>query len=279
MPFFEPEPVWWPTPTPLAPPSGVVVASANYNTKPLIARLLWSLYTFLGAELRSVLIVDNGSADGSAELLRAAAKAGLCELIENGQNRHHGPALSQALSHLATTHHAQPHQRPWVWLLDSDCIVARADAATGAIAAASAFSAALVGESYWNRWNQEERFSGFSLLLDPARAWQAEIGPIPDGGDPIGDFTKSCQAQGVVTHSFPFTPDGYLIHLGRSTLATVRQRAETSNPLYAWAQSHHEPHFQEIPDAPARYAALVDQFNRQVPALGVDALIQACRGE
>ncbi|MEZ4863672.1 MAG: hypothetical protein R3C14_20290 [Caldilineaceae bacterium] len=45
-----------------------------------------------------------------------------------------------------------------------------------------------MGESYWNRWNNDYRFSGFSLLLDPAQVWRPETGPISNGGDPIGDF-------------------------------------------------------------------------------------------
>jgi glycosyltransferase involved in cell wall biosynthesis len=46
-----------------------VVATVNYNTKRLVAMLPWSVYRFLVAELRSVVVVDNGSSDGSAELL------------------------------------------------------------------------------------------------------------------------------------------------------------------------------------------------------------------
>ncbi len=260
-------PIWWPAPATAEPPSGVVVATANYNTKPMIARLLWSLHRFLGDELRGVVVVDNGSADGSVDLLQAVAAAGLCKLIANPRNIHHGPALSQAVSHLAQAQQSQSTPRPWLWLLDSDCVIARADVATRAVTAAVEANAALVGEAFWNRWNAQNQFAGFSLLLDPARVWRAEVGPIPDGGDPIGEFEKSCVAQGVPRLSFPFTQDGYLIHRGRSTLAAVRERAERSNPLYEWAQTHHEAHFQEAPDAEASYTGLVKEFDEQVTLL------------
>lgn len=269
-------PIWW-SPAQSEPPVGIVIASVNYNTKGLIAQLLWSMYRFLGDTVQSIVIVDNGSTDGSVELLQEVAAAGLCELIVNPQNRHHGPALSQAISYLAQRQQTRREGRPWIWLLDSDCLITRADAATAAIDAATAANAAMVGESYWNQWNDDYRFFGFSLLLDPAQVWRAEIGPIPDGGDPIGDFEQICRAHDVPCLAFPFTQDGYLIHLGRSTLATVRQRAETANPLYEWALDHHEAHFQEVPAAQRRYAELISEFNEQVPTLSADALIRACR--
>jgi len=46
---------------------------------------------------------------------------------------------------------------------------------------------------------------------------------------------------------------------------------------YEWAQDHYEAHFQEDPHAQARYTDLVYEFDQQVPDLGADALIQACR--
>jgi len=58
-----------------------VVVTVNYNTKRLVSMLLWSLYRFLGSELRSVVAVDNGSSDGSTEILQACARAGLCGAV------------------------------------------------------------------------------------------------------------------------------------------------------------------------------------------------------
>lgn len=278
MPIDNDVPLWWPISTTTEPPRGVIVATVNYNTKEHIAHLLWSLYRFLGDELRSIVVVDNGSTDGSLELLQAMATVDLCELIVNQQNAHHGPALSQAISYIAGSYQPQTGPRPWLWLLDSDCMIAHENAAQHAIRAAHAANASLIGEAYWNRWNAVEQFAGYSLLLDPAHVWRAEVGSIPDGGDPIGDFEKACRANGLSTLSFPFVKEGYLIHVGRSTLAAVHERHETANPLYEWAKEHHEPHFQELPHAQARYAELVAEFNREVPNLHVDALIRSCQG-
>src|SRR5438477_3875382 len=109
--------LWWPITDVAIEPYGVTVVTVNYNTRRLLSMLLWSLYRFLGSELRSVVVVDNGSADGSIEILQACAHAGLCEPILNRTKRYHGPAISQALSRCAS--HAGKGDRPWVCLLDS----------------------------------------------------------------------------------------------------------------------------------------------------------------
>lgn len=271
------ETVWWPRANPSTEPSGVVVVTVNYNTKRLVSMLLWSLYRFLGPELRSVVTVDNGSSDGSAEVLRACERAGLCELILNATNRYHGPAISQALSHCASRFAGSDRSRPWIWVLDSDCVVARSDAATAAMSAATAAGAALLGEAAWNKWREDIRLCGYSILIDPGRAWRPDIGPFVEGGDPVGDFEASCRRLEVPIASFPFTASGFIVHLGRGTLAGVYERRETSNLLFDWAADHHEPHFQQVSGASARYAALIDEFEVAVGDLRPEQLVGACR--
>jgi hypothetical protein len=114
-------------------------------------------------------------------------------LILNDTNRYHGPGIGQALSHCASRTTGAHGDRPWLWVLDSDCVVARSDAAIQAVSAATAAGAALLGEAAWNRWHEDVRLGGYSLLMDPARAWRPEIGPFVEGGDPVGDFEQSCR--------------------------------------------------------------------------------------
>jgi len=268
---------WWPNTDTATQPSGVVVVTVNYNTRRLISMLLWSLYRFLGSELRSAVIVDNRSSDGSTEILKACARGGLCELILNDTNRHRGPAISQAIAHCASRAAGAAGDRPWLWLLDSDCVVASADAATEAMSAAKAAGAALLGESAWNRWHHEVRLCGYSLLIDPARAWRAEIGPFVAGGDPVGDFEQLCRRAQVPIATFPFAASGFIVHLGRGTLAGLYERGEASNVLFDWAKDHHEPHFQQVAGAPARYARLLEEFNDAIGDLQPERLVHACR--
>ena len=91
----------------------------NYNTRRLIAQLIYSLYRILQPPMFRLVVVDNGSTDGSAELLSAAAAAGLCHLVANPTNRHHGPGLNQGVSYLAeATRRDGAVPISYVWLLD-----------------------------------------------------------------------------------------------------------------------------------------------------------------
>lgn len=62
-----------------------------------------------------LLLIDNGSADDSTAYIRqVAATTPRVQCLLNPRNLFHGPALDQGIRHCAT---------PYVFLLDSDCLV------------------------------------------------------------------------------------------------------------------------------------------------------------
>jgi len=260
---------WWP---PSASGDDTTVVTASYNTRELTALLLWSLHRVLSGERPDVVVVDNGSTDGSAELLSEAEAAGLCRVILNAENVHHGPALNQAFSWLAE----QPSRPRWIWILDSDVVVARGEALSAPVALAR-HGAAVVGELHWDPWQEVDRFELYSLLVEPARIWQPSIGAFDDSGDPSWALLRSAAAAGVPHAEFPFTADGYVIHRGRSTLAVVAETGEEANPLYEWALDHNAPHFGGVPGADKTYDAILRAFRDDVPDVQANSLIDACR--
>ena len=57
-------------------PGRVAVVTASYNTRELTSLMLWSLRRILRREPLEIVVVDNGSKDGSAELLGKIDAAG-----------------------------------------------------------------------------------------------------------------------------------------------------------------------------------------------------------
>ena len=152
---------------------GVVVVS--YNTRRLTAQLIYSLYRTLRPPEFHLVVVDNGSTDGSAQLLSAVAEAGLCDLIRNQENRYHGPGLNQGMSRLAELRGSGAVPITAVWLLDSDCVVLRPDALSAPCAVMRETGAALVGQRGYDTSDADELLGLHSLLLDPAQVWRPDI--------------------------------------------------------------------------------------------------------
>jgi glycosyltransferase involved in cell wall biosynthesis len=264
--------VWWPG-APAGSRDRVAVVSVSYNTRELTALLVWSLRRIVNWPGLQIVIVDNGSRDGSAELLAEAGQAGVCVALANDVNLGHGPGLNQGISWLAS----QPGPRPgWIWVLDSDVTAARPGALFAALAVAERERAALVGEPQWDPWHQAGRFGLYSLLLDPAQVWRNGIGPFTDGGDPSFDLLSSAERSGLRMAAFPFTAQGHVIHRGRGSLAAVFAAADHSHPLYEWATGHHHPHFGEVPGADRRYKALLQAFRKETGTLTAMSLAAAC---
>jgi hypothetical protein len=117
----------------------------------------------------------------------------------------------------------------------------------------------------------------YSLLMDPAVAWQEQAGPFADGGDPSLSLLASAARLGIPMAPFPFTAAGHVIHRGRGSLAAVRAAGDRSHPLYEWAEDHHAPHYAGVPGAGQRYHALVQEFRKATAPLTGTTLAAACQ--
>lgn len=245
-------------------PGRVAVITVSYNTRELTALLLWSLRRVLAWKALEIVVVDNASKDGSADLLAKIDEVGGCRLIANVGNAMHGPALTQAMSFLASRRIGLPR---WVWVLDSDVVVSRPDSLKKAVERAEETDAAVVGESWWDDEHDMDCFLAYSLLIDPVRVWRDGIEPFVDGGDPAFGLLQSAKAQGETLSEFPFARDGYVIHRGRSSLFTVWASGDATHPDHWWARDHHEPHFALVDGAAARHDDLLRAFRADVGPL------------
>jgi glycosyltransferase involved in cell wall biosynthesis len=101
---------------PTALPTGVSVVLVNYRTPDLLDRAILSLRQ--SYPVVHLLIIDNASGDESAAVIRSwkIRDPERTDVILNDRNRHHGPAMDQALHSLSS---------PFVLFLDSDCEVRR----------------------------------------------------------------------------------------------------------------------------------------------------------
>jgi glycosyltransferase involved in cell wall biosynthesis len=264
-------------------PVGIVVAT--FNTRSLIAQCVFALYRLLGRDQFSELVVvDNGSNDGSRELLGALHRAGLAHLIRNRRQRYHGPALTQGISWLARGQKSGSCRRvDYVWVLDSDVIVLRSDTVRDALAAARRLDAAVVGQSLGDDTysslltNNGEMLNPCSMLFDPRRIWRSPIPPFLEDGAPATALQVAADACGLRLLDFPFLDDGYVLHLGRGTLREVARSGNAENRYYAWALDHHKPHFSGQERGEDRYRGFCEFFDAEVGELTPENLVAACK--
>ena len=254
---------------------GVVMVS--YNTVAVTGQAIYGLLRNVRTPPVRLVVVDNASTDGSAELLTELARAGLCEVIVNSTQRYHGPALTQAMDHLAASQTAGRRVGP-VWLLDSDCIVLRSDTLSAGVALMASTGAGMVGQWSVDRWHRPGDLLGLHcLLLDPAQVWREPVVPFEEDGSPSRRLQESARQLGVTVAELPFTRDGYVVHLGRTTLRGILRDDARDNRYFDWASTHAEPHFMDEPAAPGRYAAFLREFTDTVGQPTAQNLIAACQ--
>lgn len=265
----------WPA---AGPETGVSVVTVNWNTKDLLAGLVFSLCRILGREqLVRIVIVDNRSTDGSRELVGALADAGLVDAVWNERQRYHGPGLNDGAEFLRRRHAAAggPEDRTrFIWTLDSDAAVLRADTLAAALPAMAQAGAALCGE--FQTGEMPEGYAHVSsLLFEPARIWRRGFSPFEEHGVPALAMQRSMIRRGVPRLDFPFRRAGYVVHLGHGTLRAVAEAGARSNRYFDWACDHQAPHFGDTRGA-WLYEEFLEAFRTEAGDGSVQAVVDAC---
>ncbi len=268
----------WPVGLAVPHDAAVGVVIVNYNTRDLVAQVIYSLSRHIHRPRFHLVVVDNASTDGSPALLDALAAAGICDVLRNRTQRYHGPGLTQGIDHLARRQAtvAPAARLRALWVLDSDCVVVRDDALAAAVDLMQTTGAGIVGQWVYDDWHQGDMMGLHSLLIDPTLVWQDGIVPFQEHGNPSEALQQSAARAGIVAAEFPFTRDGYVVHIGRGTLRGVTRNNEQANRYFAWAADHHAPHYMLEPDAPAQYARFLTEFRADVGDLTAASLIAAC---
>ena len=243
--------------------------TVSYGTRELVAQLVFSLRRVLPAgSLADVVVVDNGSRDGSVEMLRALESAGMVTLLANRRQRYHGPGLNQALSHLAR----RATEIDFVWILDSDVAVLRGDTLADAVPAIEGAGAAMLGQEEPGRGQLPLN----CLLVDPRRVWRRGLPPFEHAGDPAERLQRALAGRGERLEPFPFRHGSYVLHLGRGSLRGLVERGESGNDLFGWAGDHHEAHFGGHPFGAELHARFLERFRAEVPDDDPRTLVRAC---
>lgn len=267
----------WPPVAQVVDDAGVGVVTVNFNTSALVRGLLFSLFRVLPAgAVRRVVVVDNGSRDDSLHFLRPLAEAGLVELLENRRRPYHGPGLNRGISRLAGSE--KPPGVRYVWVLDSDVSVLRADALAAALEVMRSEGPAVLGQLQYDAPQLPSGYAHVSAnLLDPVQVWRRGVPPFLEHGAPAVPMQRVLRRRGAAVRDFPFYRDGYLLHLGEGTLASLVTEGLTGNRYYGWASAHHGHHFHGNPEGPGLFARLRRRMDEEGAEAHPASFVEACR--
>ena len=194
--------------------SNVTAVIINFRTQDLTRRAVESFRSFCPA--LALLLIDNGSKDEShrtLEQLRTLAPAST-SLLLNESNRHHGPAMDQAMHSVST---------PFVLFLDSDCEVLRGGFVEAMLASAGENPRAyIVGKKIFmnDRGFDVPEQPGAHPYIRPIcmlvrREMYLHLPPFARHGAPCLANMRAARASGLELIHFPV--EDYVRHEGRGT--------------------------------------------------------------
>jgi glycosyltransferase involved in cell wall biosynthesis len=266
----------WPTSDVTDPRPAVVTAS--YRDLPQLAQLLVTLRRVPPPDaLHSLLVVDTGASDDERAVLRALSEEGVIRHLELGRRAGHGAALNAGISTLCDAVRAGEPAPAYVWVLDSDVLVLRADVVDAAVAAMEGERTALIGQLQYDELADLGGYAHISsVMLNPRLVWRRGVPPFVDDGTPGVAQQRRLRRAGLPVREFPFYSDRYLLHLGQGALRGIADRRETGHPLYEWAVETYEIHYHDNPDGAEIHASVTAQIDRELPAVDPASVVAAC---
>lgn len=264
----------WPSAQPSAPTVAIVVV--NYNTADLVSGMIFSLYRILGREHFSrVVVVDNGSTDGSVPILQELEKAGLIKAIFNTKQQYHGRGLNQGINYLSDEVRRGALENSYVWILDSDVVVLRPDAVTEGLAFAKNTKAGLVGQFQYDALPEGYAHVS-SLLVNPSLVWRGTIFPFDDSGSPAKKMHLSLRKRQVAIADYPFRDQNFVLHIGRGTIAKIHATEAKGNRHYRPEPERVAPHFHGNPNGQEIYNQFLGLLHQEIRDFTPEEVTAAC---
>jgi glycosyltransferase involved in cell wall biosynthesis len=200
----------------MADASLVAAVIINFKTPDLIRRAATSFRTFYPTV--QLLLIDNGSHDESVDVLRELhhQSPDHTSLIMNEENRHHGPAMDQALRH---------EQTPFVLFLDSDCEVLRGGLIEGMVDLAEKNPTSYaIGKRIWMNSRGFDVRDGSTahpyirpICMLIRRQMYLSLPPFQRHGAPCLKNMLHAVRNGMTLLNFPI--EDHIVHKGRGTAA------------------------------------------------------------
>jgi hypothetical protein len=252
-----------PTSVPLDDDPRFALVTVNFSTSRYLKLLLLTLsdQEHLGL-LHRIVVVDNGSRDGGAELLdRLTERVDRLHVVHRRRWLGHGPGMRAGVR--ALDHIEAGTERPANLLLfcDTDVVFRAPDALASLAGTALASRPALIGEVRIGVNPHPDIQASFFVISREVYA-RREVAPPVHDGSPGYRLQRSIFDAGLPVADVPTNHGGLLLHRGRAGV----EAASRFRPGHHYAGlPNDEPHFMGVPDGGAiwteieqRHAALLE---------------------
>ncbi len=276
----------WPTPSSKNSSEipKIAIVTVNYNTKQLLARLVFSLRRLAdtNCSIGPIVVVDNNSTDGSVAMIEALARAGVVDPVLNKRQLYHGPGLNQGMEYLrGKAQQGVPGYADidYVFVVDTDVFICRPDVFSHAIRSMKLANCHMAGELE-TEGGAAYVDGGYvhvsSLLFDPAVSWRRGFQPFEEHGVPALEYQRSIVRHQLPRLNFPFRSHFYLVHLWSGTLKAICSAKESDNKYFDWAAANVAT--SSLIDQKTAY--VIEEFERifraEVPVFNEEQLVHAC---